>query len=68
MLRDACLPGQVRVELLVPLREERVADVESLSVQRELQHLRAALDTLPFDVQRLSVVLHRGGDACQVGR
>ena len=46
----------LRVELVVPGREEGGGEVEALAVQRQLQHLRGASEPLALDVDGLGLL------------
>ncbi len=51
------LLDQIRVELLVPGADERGGDVQSLPIQRELEHLRPSLHTFAVDEDRVWLFL-----------
>src|SRR5262245_29792570 len=46
--------SDLRIELIVPARKERVGDVQPLAVEAELQHLRPAGDLLALHRRTLA--------------
>ena len=48
-----CLLGHFGVELFVPHAHERTRDVEALSIQTQLQHLRPARHALALHEERV---------------
>src|ERR1051325_1533173 len=48
------LLADLRVELVVPAREERVGHIQAFAVEADLQHLRSAVELLAFEHRRFS--------------
>jgi hypothetical protein len=57
------MPSHVAVKLAVPRRKQAVGNVQPLSIQAELQHLRATEERVAFDLHIMDVCINllRGG-------